>query len=60
MKKFTTLSRKVIGAAIEVRKNLGPGLLESTYQLCLAHELALKNIEYIKEHPVSISYKGFD
>ena len=38
---FDTLSNQVIGCAIEVHRELGPGLLESTYEQCLAHELAL-------------------
>jgi hypothetical protein len=37
--KFDKLSNRVIGCAIEVHRNLGPGLLESTYEQCLAHEL---------------------
>jgi len=41
-KKFTDLSHRVIGAAIEVHRHLGPGLLESTYQQCLARELHYK------------------
>jgi GxxExxY protein len=60
MKNFTTLSRKVIGAAIEVHKHLGPGLLESTYQQCLVHELAMNNINFVKEYPISINYKGIN
>ena len=38
---FDTLSNQVIGCAIEVHRELGPGLLESTYEQCLAHELEL-------------------
>ena len=41
---FTELSNKVIGCAIEVHRQLGPGLLESTYEQCLAHELTLNGI----------------
>jgi GxxExxY protein len=40
------LSDKVIGCAIEVHKTLGSGLLESTYQQCLAHELSINQIEF--------------
>ena len=58
MKKFSQLSEKVIGAAIEVHKALGPGLLESTYQQCLAHELSINNIRFKMEHPIPINYKG--
>lgn len=52
------LSRKVIGAAIEVHKVLGPGLLESTYQRCLMRELVLNGIEFEAEAPIALEYKG--
>jgi GxxExxY protein len=41
---FDDLSRRVIGCAIEVHRELGPGLLESTYEQCLAHELKRNGI----------------
>ena len=44
--KQSELSRKVIGCGIEVHRELGPGLLESTYQRCLAHELGLAGISF--------------
>jgi GxxExxY protein len=47
----------VIGCAIEVHKMLGPGLLESTCQQCLAHELKINQIEFKTEYPVSVKYK---
>ncbi len=52
------LTGKVIGCAIEVHRILGPGLLESTYQQCLARELALHEIQFKLEHPLPIEYKG--
>jgi GxxExxY protein len=52
------LSSKVIGAAIEVHKALGPGLLESTYQKCLSHELRLHGISCEDEKPLPLVYKG--
>ena len=52
------LTREVIGCAIEVHRSLGPGLLESTYKRCLAHELKLATIETRIEVPVPVSYKG--
>ena len=58
--KFTGLSTKVIGCAIEVHRELGPGLLESTYQRCLAHELRLAGISFEIEHPQPVSYKGLE
>ena len=48
---------KVIGCAIEVHRVLGAGLLESTYQQCLAHELHLKGIAFQFEHPLPVEYK---
>ncbi len=53
-----TLATKVIGAAIEVHKEVGPGLLESAYEECLSHELTLRNIEHQRQVPLSIRYKG--
>jgi GxxExxY protein len=52
------LTEKVIGAAIEVHKQLGPGLLESIYQACLARELALCGIKFEQEKPLPVEYKG--
>jgi GxxExxY protein len=49
---------KVIGCAIEVHRVLGPGLLESTYQQCLARELHLNGIAFTLEHPLPVDYKG--
>ena len=57
-KDFSDLSNKVIGCAIEVHKTLGPGLLESTYQQCLAHELSINRIEFNIEYPLPVKYKG--
>jgi len=56
--KFSELSNKVIGCAIEVHRELGPGLLESTYEQCLAHELNLNNISIKLQHPLPVQYKG--
>ena len=49
---------QIIGCAIEVHRVLGPGLLESTYQQCLAHELHLHGIPFKLEHPMPVEYKG--
>ena len=43
---------------IAVHRELGPGLLESTYERCLAHELHLKNIDFRRQHPLPVLYKG--
>lgn len=52
------LSNRVIGAAIEVHRTLGPGLLESAYQACLAHELELRALRVSREHGLPLEYKG--
>ncbi len=54
------LTEKNIGAAIEVHRHLGPGLLESTYQACLARELELASIPFEREKPVPVEYKGLN
>lgn len=54
------LGNAVIGAAIEVHKELGPGLLESTYERCLVHELSLKDIQAVRQKSQAISYKGLE
>jgi GxxExxY protein len=51
------LTREIIGAAIEVHRVLGPGLLESAYQTCLCHELRSRNIRFTCEVPLPIRYK---
>ncbi len=51
------LTGKVIGFAIEVHRTLGPGLLESTYQQCLAHELHINGVNFKKEIPLPVEYK---
>ncbi len=52
------LAYEVIGAAIEVHRVLGPGLLESHYQKALSHELTLRGIAHMREEPFDIVYKG--
>ena len=52
------LTHEVIGAAIEVHRKLGPGLLESAYRKCLCRELFLKGIGFKYEHPLPLEYKG--
>ncbi len=53
-----TLSNQIIGAALEVHRQLGPGLLESAYEECLAYELSLRNIPFERQKPVPVVYKG--
>ncbi|WP_243383971.1 GxxExxY protein [Geothrix alkalitolerans] len=52
------LSQRVIAACIEVHRELGPGLLESAYEICLARELTLAGIAYQRQVPVPVTYKG--
>ncbi len=54
---YSELTSQIIGAAIEVHRTLGPGLLESTYQYCLIHELGLRKIEVKSEVALPIVYK---
>ena len=51
------LVRQVIGCAIEVHAAIGPGLLESAYERCFAHELAASGIKFRSEVPLPITYK---
>ena len=52
------LTGEIIGAAIEVHRALGPGLLESAYQRCLERELGLRGVDFQREKPLPVSYKG--
>lgn len=51
-------TREVIAAALEVHRCLGPGLLESAYEECLCHELDLRGIQYERQKPLPVAYKG--
>ena len=52
------LTQEVIGAAIEVHKQLGPGLLESAYEECLCHEFHLRGTSFTRQVPLPVEYKG--
>ncbi len=52
------LTQRIIACAIEVHRALGPGLLESAYVRCLAHEFALAGLPYREQTPVPLTYKG--
>jgi GxxExxY protein len=54
---FDDLSSRVIGCAIQVHRELGPGLLESTYEQCVAYELLQAGIPFKVQHPIPVSYK---
>jgi len=56
--KHNEVSQAIIGAAIEVHRSLGPGLLESAYEECLARELTLTQIPFERQKPLAVEYKG--
>jgi GxxExxY protein len=55
---FDNLTQRIIGAAIDVHRHLGPGLLESIYQECLVRELAARRVSFVTQQSTSIRYKG--
>lgn len=55
---FEDVSSVVIRAAIEVHRALGPGLLESVYESCLARELSLSGVAYERQRSIPLNYKG--
>ena len=58
MMDINKLTETVISSAIEVHRALGPGLLESTYEMCLCRELSLRQIPFERERPIPVTYKG--
>lgn len=54
------LTQQIIGAAIEVHRALGPGLLESAYETCLCHELTLRQIPFDRQKQLPVLYKGVE
>jgi GxxExxY protein len=58
MEELNKITEAIIGAAIEVHRNLGPGLLESAYRECLRYELLEKGYEAFQEVPLPLIYKG--
>jgi GxxExxY protein len=58
MLQVNEITQAIIGAAIEVHRTLGPGLLESAYRECLCRELELKNLQFEKEQGLPLEYKG--
>ena len=52
------LTKKIIGAAIEVHRALGPGLMESVYEECLCHELHLRGLKFQRQLSIPVTYKG--
>lgn len=58
MNNLNELTDVIIGAAMEVHRALGPGLLESTYEMCLCRELAIRAIPFERQVPIAVQYKG--
>jgi GxxExxY protein len=58
MSTINELTQRIIGAAIEVHRQLGPGLLESAYEECLARELQLRGVAFDRQKPIPVVYKG--
>jgi GxxExxY protein len=56
--KVNQITKAIIGAAIEVHRALGPGLLESAYEECLCRELSLRGIPFERQRPLPVEYKG--
>jgi GxxExxY protein len=59
-KYLNELTYQIIGAAIEVHKALGPGLLESVYHKCLKQELLLRRLNFVSEFVVPVNYRGLE
>ena len=53
-----TLSHQILGAALQVHSELGPGLLESVYEACLFRELTLNGMKVARQYPLPIHYRG--
>jgi len=60
MMDINKLSSRIIRAAIEVHKALGPGLLESAYEECICYELGLGGLSLERQKPLAVQYKGID
>ena len=58
VKQEDDFSKEIIGAAIEVHRHLGPGLLESAYEECLCRELSIRDLSFERQKPLPLSYKG--
>jgi GxxExxY protein len=56
--RFEELTEQIIGAAIEVHRAIGPGLLEAIYEECLCHEFALRGLKFERQLVVPVVYKG--
>jgi GxxExxY protein len=59
-KRLNDLSERIIGAAIDVHRALGPGLVESPYEECLSHELAKRRMKFERQQPLPLIYDTLD
>jgi GxxExxY protein len=57
---YEALTESIIGAAIEVHRHLGPGLLESVYEECMRQEFRLRDIPFLAQVELPVVYKGFE
>jgi GxxExxY protein len=60
MKEINDITSQIIAAAIEVHRRIGPGLLESSYSMCLEKEFILRKVPYQKQVSIPLNYKGLD
>ena len=58
MRRENQISEAILGGAIEVHRELGPGLLESAYEQCLCHELSLRGLAFRRQVDLPVQYKG--
>jgi GxxExxY protein len=58
VKDLNSITDEIIGAAVEVHRALGPGLLESTYEMCLCRELSIRGVHFERQVPIRVEYKG--
>jgi len=56
--RLNALTEQIIAAAIQVHRNLGPGLLESAYEACLFHELSARGLKVVRQKPLPLVYEG--
>jgi len=58
LKNLNQFTEAIISAAIDVHRALGPGLLESTYEMCLCRELSIRDLRFKRQVPIPVEYKG--
>jgi GxxExxY protein len=58
LKNLNQFMEAIISAAIDVHRALGPGLLESTYEMCLCRELSIRDLRFKRQVPIPVEYKG--